>query len=156
FGIFVENQTLRLAACEGVDLRVVNPIAIPPFPFNRHSRYRQLDRLMQEEVWKGLCIARPRFKIIPGLSGIFNSSSLFYAARRVLRRWWNEGFAFDVIDAQFFYPDGPAAGWLAAEFGVPFSIKARGADIHYWSSRSGCRRQILRAAGEANGLLAVS
>src|SRR5882757_1293539 len=38
FGIFVENQTLRLADCEGVDLRVVNPIAVPPFPFNRHSR----------------------------------------------------------------------------------------------------------------------
>ena len=156
FGIFVENQTLRLASCEGVDLRVVNPIAVPPFPFNRHSRYRERDRLMQEETWKGLRIARPQFKIIPGLSGVFNSSSLLYAAQRVLRRWWDEGFAFDVIDAQFFYPDGPAASWLASEFRVPFSIKARGADIHYWGSRAGCRRQILAAAAEASGLLSVS
>jgi len=111
---------------------------------------------MQEETWKGLRIARPQFKIIPGLSGVFNSSSLLYAAQRVLRRWWDEGFAFDVIDAQFFYPDGPAASWLASEFRVPFSIKARGADIHYWGSRAGCRRQILAAAAEASGLLSVS
>jgi teichuronic acid biosynthesis glycosyltransferase TuaC len=156
FGVFVENQTLRLASCGEVELRVVNPIALPPFPFNRHLRYRELDQLMPEETWQGLRVARPPFKIIPGLSGVFNSSSLFYAARRVLRKWWNEGFAFDVIDAQFFYPDGPAAGWLASEFRVPFSIKARGADIHYWSSRVGCRRQILAAAGRANGLLSVS
>jgi len=61
-----------------------------------------------------------------------------------------------VVDAQFFYPDGPAAACLAAELGLPLSIKARGADIHYWGRRLGCRDQVMKAAEQAAGLLAVS
>jgi glycosyltransferase involved in cell wall biosynthesis len=67
-----------------------------------------------------------------------------------------EGFHPDVIDAEFFYPDGPAAAHLAKALGIPFSVKARGADIHYWAGRRACRRLILSAAEQANGLLAVS
>lgn len=156
FGVFVESQTLRLAAQEGVELRVVNPIAMPPFPLDLHARYRKLRSLPLEESWRGLRVARPRLRILPGLSGRINPALLFHAVRPVLRRWRAEGFAFDVIDAQFFYPEGPAAARLAAEFGVPFSIKARGADVHYWCARAGCGRQILDAAARADGLLAVA
>jgi glycosyltransferase involved in cell wall biosynthesis len=112
--------------------------------------------LRQEENWKGLRVARPVFKIVPGLSGAFNPISLYYAAKPVLQKWWDEGFRFDIIDTQFFYPDGPATCRLASRFKVPFSIKARGADIHYWGSRLACRRQILTAAAQADGLLAVA
>jgi glycosyltransferase involved in cell wall biosynthesis len=156
FGVFVEGQTLRLAACEDVELRVVNPIAVPLFPLDLIARYRGLRPLPQEEVWKGVRVARPRLRVLPGLSGPFNPSLLVQAARPVLQRWREEGFAFDVIDAQFFYPDGPAAARLAEEFGVPYSVKARGADIHYWGRVPGCRPQILRAAAGAKGMLAVA
>jgi glycosyltransferase involved in cell wall biosynthesis len=74
----------------------------------------------------------------------------------ILKRWWSDGFRFDLIDAEFFYPDGPAAARLADILDVAVSIKARGADIHYWGRRRGCREQILAAAARANGLLAVS
>ena len=30
---------------------------------------------------------------------------------------------FDLVDAQFFYPDGPAAMRVADELGLPFSVK---------------------------------
>jgi len=155
-GIFVEAQTLRLAANEAVELRVVNPIGVPYFPFWLHPQYCLLHKLPCEENWKGLHIARPRFSIIPGLSGRFNPALLFRAVAPVLRRWRAEGFKFDLIDTEFFYPDGPAAARLAKEFDVPFSIKARGADIHYWGTRPGCRSRILSAATQANHLLAVS
>ncbi|MFD1109006.1 glycosyltransferase [Pseudoroseomonas ludipueritiae] len=147
---------MRLAACEDVELRVVNPVAMPLFPLNLLDRYRQLRDLPEEEAWKGVPVSRPRLRVLPGLSGPFNPSLLVQAARPVLQRWREEGFAFDVIDAQFFYPDGPAAAQLAAEFGVPYSIKARGADIHYWGRVPGCRPQILRAAAQAKGMLAVA
>jgi teichuronic acid biosynthesis glycosyltransferase TuaC len=156
FGVFVENQTLRLAACEGVELRVVNPIALPAFPLDLIPRYRCLRPLPLEDTWKGLRIARPRIRVFPGLSGPINPALMVHAARKVLQRWRADGFEFDVIDAQFFYPDGPAAARLAAEFGVPFSVKARGADIHYWGSRRGCRSQVLEAAAQAKGMLAVA
>jgi teichuronic acid biosynthesis glycosyltransferase TuaC len=156
FGVFVENQTLRLAACEGVELRVVNPIAVPPFPLDLIPRYRALRPLPLEEVWKGIHVARPRLRVMPGVSGPLNPALTAHAARPVLRRWREEGFDFDIIDAQFFFPDGPAAAALAEEFGVPFSVKARGADIHYWGRRLGCRAQVLQAAAKAKGMLAVA
>lgn len=156
FGVFVENQTLGLARQPGVELRVINPIAIPPFPLRLHPLYRNLHGLPEEDEWKGLRVARPRMPVIPGLSGSFNPALLARAARPVIRRWQAEGFGFDVVDAQFFYPDGPAAAVLAAELGLPLSIKARGTDIHYWGRRLGCRSQVMRAANQAAGMLAVS
>lgn len=156
FGVFVENQTLRLAACEDVELRVINPIPMPLPPLDRLPHYARLRGLPAEDVWKGVPVARPRMRVIPRLSAPLNPALLVRAARPVLRRWRDEGFAFDVIDAQFFYPDGPAARVLAAEFGVPYSVKARGADIHYWGNRLGCRGQVRRAAADARGMLAVA
>ena len=67
-----------------------------------------------------------------------------------------EEFPFDVIDAEFFWPDGPAAALLAKALGVPFSVKARGSDIHYWGARPGIGEQIVAAGRSADGLLAVS
>jgi teichuronic acid biosynthesis glycosyltransferase TuaC len=156
FGVFVESQILALAARPGVEVRVINPIPMPPFPLSLHARYRVLRDLPCEENWKGLRVSRPPMRVLPGLSGRFNPALLVQAARATIRRWRQEGFDFDLIDAQFFYPDGPAAAQLSEEFGVPFSIKARGADIHYWGSRRGYRRRILEAAAQAGGLLAVS
>ena len=65
-------------------------------------------------------------------------------------------FAFDVIDASFFYPDGPAAVALGRRFGVPVSIKARGADIHHWGTQRATAAQVVAAGRDADGLLAVS
>lgn len=155
-GIFVGNQTARLAAHPGVALRVVSPVALPPRPLDRLPRYRALRGFGREAEWGGMRVERPRFTVVPGLSGAWNPGAVYRAALPVLRRIRAEGFGFDVIDAEFFYPDGPAAMRLAAEFGVPFSVKARGADIHYWGERAACRRQMLAAAAAAAGLLAVA
>jgi glycosyltransferase involved in cell wall biosynthesis len=67
-----------------------------------------------------------------------------------------EQFPFDIIDAQFFWPDGPAAVALGAELGVPVSIKARGADIHYWGNNPATAAQVVAAGKAADGMLAVS
>lgn len=156
FGVFVENQTRALASLKGVEVRVINPIGLPPTPFDLHPHYRDLRDLPAQEDWRGLRVARPPMLTIPGLSGRFNPALMARAVRPVIEGWRQEGFAFDVIDAQFFYPDGPAAACLAAELGVPLLVKARGADIHYWGRQQGCREQIMSAAAQAGCLLAVS
>jgi hypothetical protein len=61
-----------------------------------------------------------------------------------------------VIDASFFFPDGPAAVALGRRFGVPVSIKARGADVHFWGRQPATAAQVLAAGRAADGLLAVS
>jgi glycosyltransferase involved in cell wall biosynthesis len=73
----------------------------------------------------------------------------------ILRRL-RASFPFDVIDAEFFWPDGAAAMHLAGALGLPFSVKARGADIQYWGYRPGIAGQVRQAGCTAGGLLAVS
>ena len=75
--------------------------------------------------------------------------------RPVLDRLWRDR-PFDVIDASFFFPDGPAAVALGRHYGVPVSIKARGADIHHWGRVPATAAQVLAAGRTADGLLAVS
>ncbi len=152
FGPFVERQTLGLAAHPGVELRVVAPIGLPPFPLSALARYAPLRTLPVLEQWQGLTVHRPRFAHLPGLSR-FDPATLTSALLPLLRDIRRD-FAFDVIDASFFWPDGPAAVALGRAFGVPVSIKARGADIHYWGGRFPAL--VTGAAQGAQGLLAVS
>ena len=155
FGVFVERQTLGLAAHPDVELKLVAPVGLPPWPLSRLGRYAALAALPGHEDWKGVETWRPRFANLPGTGGRFHAAML--AARlkpllRAIRRY----FPFDVIDASFFFPDGVAAVDLGRAFDVPVSIKARGADIHHWGRAPGTAEQVLEAGRRADGLLAVA
>lgn len=155
FGVFVERQMEAVARRGDVDLVMVNPIGLPPWPLSLHPRYRPLRALPAAETRKGVCVLRPRFRLLPGLGGRFNASAVARAVLPLARRLHSEA-PFDVVDAQFFHPDGHAAMLVARALGLPFSVKARGADIHLWGSRPGTAGQVLEAGRAAAGLLAVS
>lgn len=155
FGIFVERQARALAARDGVEVRVVAPRGLPPFPLAQHPRYAALARQPLQEAWRGLHVDRPRFLNLPGLGGRLHAAMLVRALRPVLADMRRD-FPFDVISADFFFPDGPAAIALGNAFDVPVSIKARGSDIHQWTRRPAIARQIVRAGQAADGLLSVS
>ena len=155
FGVFVERQTLGLAEHSEVQLKAVVPVGLPPWPVSRHPRHRDLVRLPRRETWKGLDVLRPRFLALPGTQGRFHAVALARALVPVLDGL-REEFPFDVIDASFFFPDGPAAVALGKRYGVPVSVKARGADIHHWGRAPATAGQVLRAGRAADGLLAVS
>ena len=155
FGVFVERQTLGLAAHPDVELRVVAPIGLPPFPLALSGRHATLAALPLGEQWKGVDVYRPRFRALPGTGGRFHVRFLTRALIPLLDDLRRD-FPFDVIDASFFFPDGPAAVALGNRYGVPVSIKARGSDIHFWGHASGTARQIRDAGRAAAGLLAVS
>ncbi|MFZ5726211.1 MAG: glycosyltransferase [Pseudomonadota bacterium] len=151
FGLFVEKSLRALAAQPGVELTVVAPVGLPPFPLSLHPRYRALRSLPRAEIWHGLTVRRPRFTLIPRYGARFNPAAI---ARAVLGAARDR--TFDVVDAQFFYPDGPAAMRVADALGLPFSVKARGADISHFGHAPASRAQLLAAAAKAAGLLAVS
>lgn len=155
FGVFVERQTLGLAALDEVEVRVVAPIGLPPFPLSLHPSYRPLARLPLHEDWKGLSVDRPHFLNLPATHGRFHADALVRCLTPHLDTL-RETFRFDVIDAQFFFPDGPAAVALGRRYGVPVSIKARGADIHHWGHAPATAAQVRSAGRDADGLLAVS
>lgn len=155
FGVFVERQTLALAVGDEVAVEVVAPISLPPWPLSFHPHYRPRASLPAVERWKGLPVNRPRF---PGSLGIGAASAAKRLARTLLPllREIRVRFPFDVIDAEFFWPDGVAAIALGRALDVPVSIKARGSDIDHWSRDPRVRRLMGDAAAAAGGLLAVS
>jgi teichuronic acid biosynthesis glycosyltransferase TuaC len=155
FGVFVERQTRQLASRPDVEVTVIAPVGLPPWPLSRLRRYAALAHLPERERWRDLTVHRPRFHIVPKFGGRMNVGAMTRAIMPLVKRLHAE-HPFDVIDASFFYPDGPVAARIARTLGIPLSIKARGADIHYWGRRKGTRRMIRKAAGAASGMLAVS
>ena len=154
-GVFVERQTRALAAQPGVAVEVVSPVGLPLWPLSLHPHYAPLRALPLSETRNGLVVHRPRYPVWPLVGQARAARSMADALLPMLREV-RARFPFDVIDAEFFWPDGPAAMRLAAALGVPFSVKARGADIHHWGARAGIADQIVGAGRAAAGLLTVS
>lgn len=148
FGVFVEGSLLRLAAEVDVELTIIAPNGVPPWPLSRHPRYRALADLPREEMWKGVRVLRPRFPLVPSAGWRLNPTLVARAAAPLVRD-------ADVIAAEFFFPDGLAAAALGRRLGLPWSIKARGADIHHWAAMPAIRPKAVAAAQGAGGMLAV-
>ena len=158
FGVFVERQTLgagrarrtsrsrwwRRSGCRSGRCRSTRTT-------RRAARCRRARR------WTGSPSTGRAYRVWPGLGQAGDAAARWRAALLPLLRAIRRRFPFDVIDAEFFWPDGPAAMRLAEALGVPFSVKARGSDIHFWGARPGDRRRrSSRPARAAGGLLAVS
>lgn len=130
FGIFVERQTRALSEVRDFAVTVVNPVGTAPWPLSLVTSQRDLTALTDER-WGGLEVYRSPFTAIPVIGGGGNPAAISKAALPLLRQLHRET-PFDLIDAEFFFPDGPAAMRLSDALGIPFTVKARGADIHYW------------------------
>ena len=156
FGTFVARSMESLAARGDWRVSVINPVGLPPLGMAALSdRYRALRDLPERTEEGGITVFRPRFTVIPKLGARRNAAAIAKAALPIARAI-NAEAAVDLVDAQFFFPDGPAASDLAQALGVPLTIKARGSDITYWGTFNFAREQMRGAASAANGLLAVS
>src|SRR3546814_21041557 len=82
--------------------------------------------------------------LIPRYGARFNPAQV---SRAVLAA--SRGRRFDVVDAQFFYPDGPAAMRVADALGLPFSATARGADISHFGHDPATRSQVFQPGPKA-------
>lgn len=152
FGRFVGKQMQALAARGDWDVTVVNPVGLPPVPMKRYAALRTLPEIEQHGA---VTVHHPRFFLVPGLSGPINPMLIAHGILPLAKRLHAEQ-PFDMVDAQFFYPDGPAAAKVARALNLPLAIKGRGSDIHLWGMRALPRRQMLEAARQSSVLLAVS
>ena len=155
FGRFVAQQMRAVAATGRVDLVMINPIGLPPWPLTMRAPYHSLATCPPQSDNDGIAIHHPRFPLIPLLGGDTNPARIARAIWPLVQRLHAQQ-PFDLIDAQFFFPDGPAAAIIAQRLGLPLAIKARGSDIHYWSTRPRALAQIRKAAQSASALLTVS
>jgi teichuronic acid biosynthesis glycosyltransferase TuaC len=152
FGRFVARQMEALSARGDWDVTVVNPIGLPPVRIGRYAKLAAIPRI---EHTAGVTVHHPRFMLIPALSGRINPALIAQAVMPLAARLHAE-MPFDLVDAQFFYPDGPAAMRIARALGVPLAIKARGSDIHVWQGQPGALPQMRAAAQAAAAVLSVS
>jgi glycosyltransferase involved in cell wall biosynthesis len=155
-GIFVENRLRRLVELDGVEARVLAPVPWFPVPWRAFGRYGRLAQVPRVEQRHGLQVDHPRFPAIPKLGMSLAPLLLYGAAARALARLFAAGHRFDLIDAQYFYPDGVAAALLGRRFGLPVSITGRGTDLNLIPRYALPRRMIRWAAARAACLITVS
>ncbi len=152
FGTFVARSLEALAKRGDWRVTLVNPIGIPPLALGRYRGLAELPPLTEEG---GITIHRPHFTLVPKVGARRNAGAIARAVLPLVHAIHAET-PISLIDAQFFFPDGPAAAKVSAALGLPLTIKARGSDITYWGEVGYARKQMLEAAQTARGLLAVS
>ncbi len=150
-GTFVARSLEALAARGDWDVTVINPIGIPPIVF---GPYREAAASAVGGEENGVHVHRPTFTLVPKFGGRLNPGAIVRAVLPLAQKLHVQ-HRFDLVDAQFFYPDGPAVATIAAALQLPFSIKARGADIHHWGNLAYANRMMRGAAEKASGLLSV-
>jgi teichuronic acid biosynthesis glycosyltransferase TuaC len=102
----------------------------------------------------GIRVFRPKFLSLPGMSRLTDSASMSLTC--LLLIWRQKRLQhFDLIDAQFSYPEGHAAKLLAWFFQVPFGITLHGdRDL---ANQNTSRERLLRSAfREAAYIVCVS
>jgi glycosyltransferase involved in cell wall biosynthesis len=152
FGTFVARSLEALAKRGDWRVTLINPIGLPPLALGRYRPLAELPALSEEG---GITIHRPQFTLIPRIGARRNAAAIARAVLPLVQTIHAQQ-PIDLIDAQFFFPDGPAAAAIARSLGLPLSIKARGSDITFWGQQGFARAQMLDAAQAATGLLAVS
>jgi glycosyltransferase involved in cell wall biosynthesis len=122
-GIFVRARLQSMA--KDAQLKVMAPIARLDWAHGRTGLFAA--RKIPTRQWDGgMEVLHPVWVYPPGGTWL-NSFALAIQLLRPIGRLHKE-FPFEVIDAHFGFPEGIAAGLLAAAFRCPFTITLRGSE----------------------------
>jgi teichuronic acid biosynthesis glycosyltransferase TuaC len=155
-GIFVETRLRELLKTGRVQTRVVAPVPWFPSASERWGDYGRLARTPARETRHGIDVVHPRYLLPPRVGMTVAPLLMALGAWRSVRRLLDDGFDFDVIDAHYYYPDGVAAALLAALFGKPLAVTARGTDINLIPDYRFPRKFLQWAGRRADASIGVS
>ncbi len=155
-GLFVETRLQQLMQGRDYDARVVAPVPWFPFRSSYFGKYGVFAGVPKVETRDGLRVLHPRYLHLPGV-GMHTAPYLMAAAGlRSARKLATEGFAPDLVDAHYFYPDGVAAARVAKALALPLMITARGSDINLITEFSRPLKLMREAAAQSAAIVAVS
>ena len=137
-GLFVARRLAQVARSE--DLTVVAPV---PVRFGAPPEVRVPERAADE-----FRVIHPRYWLPPRWGKRWHDRLLYLQTEPAIRSLNPK--TFDLVDAQYAYPDGSAAGMIAARIGKPYVLTVRGSDLHVLANDPARRpaiRKVLRGAG---------
>jgi teichuronic acid biosynthesis glycosyltransferase TuaC len=150
-GIFVQQRVAGYPA--DLDVRAVAPQAWFPFTSGLRPGFRPaLPRA--ERLAGGEEVLHPRFLSLPAIGKFLDGALLALSILPSLLKL-RRSFPFDVIDAHFGYPEGPAAILLGRFFRVPVVLTLRGLEQRLSAYRLR-RPQLAFAVRGAERVVAVS
>jgi len=152
--IFIYQRASHPAKIQGNNLTVVSPIPYVP-AWLKIDKWRALGDVAGEESLGGLPVFHPRYLLVPKISMLFHSASMFLGSLACVARLHKHS-KFDCIDAHFVYPDGMAAVLLGKLLRIPVIVSARGTDINSYSSIPIVRSMIRWTLAHADAVIAVS
>ena len=152
-GLFIRERMFRVAS--SVPLTVVVPV--PWFPLQSLARIWKphfRPPAPRTEIQEGIEVRFPRFLSIPGALKWLDGVSIALCCLPMMLRL-KRGFAFNVIDSHFAYPEGYAATLLGRWLNVAVTITLRGTEVPL--SQDALRRgRIAMALNAAERVFAVS
>lgn len=154
-GIFVETRLRHLLASGKVESKVVAPVPWFPSSNARFGEYAMHARAPRQETRNGIEVLHPRYPLPPKIGMTVAPFLLAAAVKPVIERI-QRSYAFDLIDAHYFYPDGVAAVMLGKRLRKPVVITARGTDVNLIPRHRLPRAMIRWAARQAAGMITVA
>ena len=150
-GIFVQQRVAGYP--KDLEVRAVAPQAWFPFTAGLRPGFRPaLPRA--EQLAGGELVLHPRFLSLPAIGKFLDGVLLAFCVLPSLLRL-RRSFPFEVIDAHFGYPEGPAAVLLGRFFRVPVVLTLRGLEQRLAAYRLR-RPQLAFAVRGADRVVAVA
>ena len=143
-GLFVARRMARVA--RHADVTVVAPV---PLRLRAHGGAASA----VPEV-SALRVLHPSYWLPPGFAKAWHDRLLFLQTRSAVRSLGAD--SFDVLDAQYAYPDGSAGRLIAAWLGKPYVLTVRGSDLHVLAQDPSRRPAIQETLRRASAVVAVS
>lgn len=152
FAVFVKERAQHIK--DFVNLRVVAPVPYFP-PINICPTWYQYSQIVKYRIQDEIKIFHPRFFITPKILMSMYGYFMYYSVIGFLRKM-KKGFDFDLIDAQYAYPDGFAALLVAKRLKVPITLTVRGSDINYFTTLPKIRERIIFTLKNVDKIISVS
>lgn len=154
-GVFTYQLVQEMKAW--CDLTVLCPL--PWFPRLQLLRFLKkwypFSLIPKEYTVNGVEVYSPKYWIIPRVSETIHSILMFLGLLRTALKLHQHG-RFDTINAQWLYPDGVVAYWVAKILRLPLSVSALGCDVNLFLEQKQKKWQIVNMLKHVDVVTVVS
>ena len=153
-GIFTFQRLGALSRRPNNHVDFIAPIPSVPrwLPAGPRSFYRDIPK---SEIIEGFRIFHPRYSLIPKISMPWHGRLMYMGSHKTVEQLHREN-PYDLLDAQYIYPDGYAGVLIAKKLGIPVVLSALGTDVNVFPKFKRVAPKIRWALQQADGILAVS